>query len=121
MVVDGLGLTKEQKPHLSQPDLDAIKEMVERKAAAFWIEGTPRPRFVTSSMTLYRPARLVGYHRIISKVSRLNGWIRSWMKKFNEASASEATAHGVPLLSRRKSLQSIGDSANAELLSIIGE
>ena len=34
-VVEGLGLTKEQKPHLSQPDLDAIKEMVERKAAAF--------------------------------------------------------------------------------------
>ena len=42
LVVDGLGLTKESKPHLSQPDLDAIKEMIERKAAAFWVEGTPR-------------------------------------------------------------------------------
>ena len=72
-------------------------------------------------MILYRPVRLVGYHRIILKVSRLNGWIRSWMKKFNEASVSEATALGVPLLSRRKSLQNIGDSVNAELLSIIGE
>jgi hypothetical protein len=43
------------------------------------------------------------------------------MKKFNEVSVSEATALGVPLLSRRKSLQNIGDSVNAELLSIIGE
>ena len=42
MVVDGLGLTKEQKPHLSQHDVDAIVEMIERKAAAFWVEDTPR-------------------------------------------------------------------------------
>ena len=72
-------------------------------------------------MILYRPVRLVGYPRITSRVSRLNGWIRSWTKKFNEVSVSEATALGVPLLSQRKSLQNIGDSVNAELLSIIGE
>ena len=41
-VVDGLGLTTEAKPHLSQQDIEAIIEMVKRKAAAFWIEGTPR-------------------------------------------------------------------------------
>ena len=41
-VVDGLGLTTEAKPHLSQQDLYAVIEMVKRKAAAFWIEGTPR-------------------------------------------------------------------------------
>ena len=39
--------------HLTDADLAAIIEMVERKAAAFWVEGTPRTtvKFFTVSYT----------------------------------------------------------------------
>ena len=44
-VVEGLhfGKTAEAKrPYLSKDDLEACKDVVSRKAAAFWVEGTPR-------------------------------------------------------------------------------
>ena len=44
-VVEGLGFGagwKEKKPYLSEADLAAVREVVRRKAAGFWLEGTPR-------------------------------------------------------------------------------
>ena len=44
-VAEGLhfGKTAEAKrPYLSKDDLEACKDVVSRKAAAFWVEGTPQ-------------------------------------------------------------------------------
>jgi hypothetical protein len=44
-VVEGLGFGtgwKEKKPYLSEADIAAVREVVRRKAAGFWLEGTPR-------------------------------------------------------------------------------
>ena len=45
-VRDGLRLTElipqGEYAHLTVADLKAIVEMIERKAAAFWVEGSPR-------------------------------------------------------------------------------
>ena len=44
-VVEGLGFGsdwKEKKPYLSEADVAVVREVVRRKAAGFWLEGTPR-------------------------------------------------------------------------------
>ena len=50
-VLEALGFgpkTREDKGHLSEADVRAAREVLGRKAAAFWLEGTPRTtvRFV---------------------------------------------------------------------------
>ena len=44
-VIDGLGFGKdweERVPHLTKEDVELLRDVLRRKAAAFWIEETPR-------------------------------------------------------------------------------
>ena len=77
---------KERKPYLSEADVAACREVVERKAGGFWLEGSPRTtvRNVLHDCVPSGPSGELPASQPERARLRL-GLTRSWKKKFAAA------------------------------------
>ena len=93
-VVGELGFGEDWKtrhPDLTEADAAAAREVLRRKAGAFWIEGTPRTtvRFVQHDTVPTGPP--VRTHLTICEVKQRNGLTRSLKRKSSAGSSSWGT------------------------------
>ena len=98
-VVDELGFgstAAEKRPDLSVEEVAAAREVLSRKASAFWVAG----RCGLSSTTPCQWAHPCACRRTTSAERRQRGLTRNLKKKSNEVNLNEASALGAALRSR---------------------